>query len=152
MTLDEMKEKARKRVEADNPGSTAFQAGKFYENLMEGTLITVTFLTSAGKEDSNLVHFGKNEMRVYRWHSDVLNAVARSKEPIWFFRLLETAGIGGVIAFIVVVVFSIFMCIVAAIATPADRASVLEVVKLSFTLILGYFFGSKTAGRDGKSG
>jgi hypothetical protein len=147
MTLDELKDKARAKVETDNPGNTNFKAGKVLENILDGTLISVTFQTSAGKEDSNHVLFNKNnEMRTYRWHGDVLNAVAGAKERVWFFRFIELAGIGGVIAFGLIVIFAIFLCALA-FANPDLRPAVLEVVKLSFTTILGYFFGSQAAAR-----
>ena len=68
MTLDELKEKARTKVENDNPGNTNFKVSRVFENLLDGTLISVTFQNSAGKEDSNHVHFAKNEVRTYRWH------------------------------------------------------------------------------------
>lgn len=62
---------------------------RIFENIMHGTVVTVTFTTQTGKEDHNLVHFGPDEMRVYRWHSDVLAAVSGSRERIWFFRFIE---------------------------------------------------------------
>jgi hypothetical protein len=146
MSLDDLKEKARTRIETDNPGSTNFKVSRVYENLMDGVLITVTFQTNGGKEDSNHVHFGNNEVRVYRWHSDVLAAISSTRERVWFFRFIELAGIGGVIAFILVLIFSVLLCALAFL-NPNVNPSILEVVKLSFTVILGYFFGSQTAGR-----
>lgn len=146
MTLDDLKEKARARVEADNPESSSFKINKVYENLMDGTLISVSFQTSAGKEDFNHVHFGRNEIRTFRWHSDVLNAIASTRERIWFFRFIELAGIGGVIAFILVLIFSILLCVLA-FSSSNVNPSILEVVKLSFTVILGYFFGSQAAAK-----
>jgi len=147
MTLDEMKEKARARVESDNPGNTKFKVSKVYENLMDGTLITISFVDTSGKEDSNHVHFGRNETRVYRWHSDALNAVANYKERVWFFRFLEFAGVGGLIAFVLILIFSVLLCVLALSNTNVNP-SIVEVVKLSFTIILGYFFGSQTSGRS----
>ena len=147
MTLDELKEKARAKVENDNPGNTNFKVSKVFENLMDGTLISVSFQTSTGKEDSNHVHFGRmNEVRTYRWHGDVLNAIASTRERVWFFRFIELAGIGGVIAFILVLIFSVLLCALA-FSNPNVNPSILEVVKLSFTIILGYFFGSQTAAK-----
>src|SRR4029077_14943009 len=143
MTLEEIKDKAVARVEADNPGNTSFKAAKVYEHLMDGTLVTVTFQNGSGKEDSNHVHFGKDDNRVYRWHSDVLNTVANYKERLWFFRFLEMVGIGGVITFILVILFSLLLCVIGLI--PNANAAILDVVKLSFTIILGYFFGQTTA-------
>ena len=143
MTLEEMKGKAVGRVEADNPDKKGFRVNKVYERLMDGTLITVSFQDSSGKEDSNHVHFGKDDNRVYRWHSDVLNTVANYKERLWFFRFLEMVGIGGVIAFMLVIIFSVLLCVLAFI--PNANAAILDVVKLSFTIILGYFFGQTTA-------
>ncbi len=46
-----------------------------------------------------------------------------------------------VIALILVVVFSVLLCVLAFTDTQANP-SVVEVVKASFTLILGFFFGS----------
>jgi hypothetical protein len=139
MTLEEFKHRALAKVEEDNPGNTGFRVSKVYEHIMDGTLITVTFQTSQGKEDSNHVHFGRDEVRVYRWHSDALSAVANYKERVWFFRFLETAGIGGVIAFILVIVFSVLLCVLA--FSPTVNASIVDIVKLAFTIILGFFFG-----------
>jgi hypothetical protein len=143
MSLDEIKEKAVERVQADNPASTGFKAGRIYEQMMDGTLVTVTFQSAPGKEDSNHVHFGKDEVRVYRWHSDVLAAVANYKERNWFFRFLELVGIGGLIAFILVLVFSVLLCILSFSSTA--NTSILEIVKWSFSIILGYFFGQTAA-------
>jgi hypothetical protein len=145
MTIEEMKEKARTRVEQNNPGSNEFKPTRIFENIMNGTLVTVTFMTQAGKEDSNHVHFGPDEMRVYRWHGDVLADVSGSRERVWFFRFIELAGIGGVIAFVLVIAFSIMLCVLAFV--PSTNSTVLEVIKASFTLILGFFFGSQSAGK-----
>ena len=136
-----MKEKAIARVETDNSGNTNFKVSKVYENLMDGTLITVSFRDDSGKEDFNHVHFGRNENRIYRWHNDVLNAVSNYKERVWFFRFLEFAGMGGLIAFILVQIFSLLLCVLAFFNTNVNP-SIVEVVKLSFTIILGYFFGN----------
>src|SRR6185436_4186291 len=100
MTLDEMKQQERIRVEADNPTGADFQVTRVWENILDGTLISVTFKATSGKEDSNHVHFARGgETRVYRWHSDIIQAVSGSRERIWFFRFIELAGVGGVIAF-----------------------------------------------------
>jgi hypothetical protein len=144
MTLEEMKDKAIAKVTTDNPGCTGYRVTRVYENLMDGTLITVSFTPSGGgKDDSNHVHFGKDDMRVYRWHSDVLSAVANYKEKSPFFRLLGLAGISGVIALMLLFIFSILLAVLAFKENPAN-ASVVDVIKLSFTLILGYFFGQST--------
>jgi hypothetical protein len=146
MTLDEMKEKALTKVEADNPGKTDFRVSRVYENLMDGTLITVSFRDSSGKEDANHVHFVRNETRVHRWHSDVLIAVSNYKERGWFFRFLDVAGISGLIALMLVVIFS-GLLYAFAILKPDVITNIVEVVKLSFTLILGFFFGSQVPGK-----
>lgn len=106
----------------------------------------MTFTTQTGKEDHNLVHFGPDEMRVYRWHSDVLAAVSGSRERIWFFRFIELAGIFGVIAFFLVLAFFILLCVLAFV--PTANSTVLEVVKLSFTIILGFFFWKPECGYE----
>lgn len=144
MTLDEMKEEAKQRVKEQCPTGTDFTVKKVYENLMDGTLISVDFQKPNDEGDSTAhIHFGSDETRFYRWHSDVLNAVANHKERSTFFRLLSLAGIGGVIALILVVVFSILLCVLAFTSAPANP-TIVEVVKLSFTIILGFFFGSQT--------
>lgn len=144
MQLDELRKKAEERVASDNPDGKEFRVQKVYENILDGTIISVSFKTPEGKEDANHVHFGPNEVRVYRWHSDVLNAVSGTKERVWFFRFIELAGIGGVIAFVLVLIFSVLLCVLAFVRTPVND-TILEVVKLSFTIILGYFFGSQSA-------
>jgi hypothetical protein len=146
MTLEEMKFKAVDIVTADNPGCGGFKVTKVYERLMDGTLITVSFVPSAGaKDDSNHVHFGKDDVRTYRWHSNALDAVANYKERSRFFRLVELSGIGGVIALMLVFVFSILLGFLAfRNSTDPVNTSIVDVIKLSFTLILGYFFGQST--------
>lgn len=146
MTLDEMKEKAIKRAQNDNPDGSNFRLQRVFENIMDGTIVSIAFDTPNKKDDSNHIHFGPNEVRVYRWHSDVIAAVAGARERIFFFRFIELAGVGGVIAFFLILIFSILLCVLAFTPSQVD-ATVLEVVKLSFTVILGYFFGSQTAGK-----
>ena len=129
-----------------NPGNKNFKVGRILDNILDGTLVTVTFKTDAGKEESNHVHLGKDEVRIYRWHSDVLAAVAGSREKLWFFGFLEFAGVGGLIAFTLVMIFAIFLCVLT-FYNPEDRKDILDVVKLSFTTILGYCFGSQGASK-----
>jgi hypothetical protein len=145
MTLDEMKEKARERVQNDNPEGKDFKATKIYENVLGGTVVTVAF-SVAGKEESNHVLVGPEGLRIYRWHSDIIQAVSASRERIWFFRFIELAGIGGFIACVLVLVFSALLCVLA-FRSPDSNSTILELVKLSFTLILGFFFGSQSAGK-----
>ena len=146
---DTMIEKAIGKVEADNPDATDIKLSRLYENLMDGTLITVAFKDKTGKEDFNHVHFGKDEMRVYRWHSEVLTAVSNYKERNLFFRFLDVAGMGGLIAFTLIIIFSIFL-IVLALSRQDVVPSIVEVVKLSFTTILGFFFGSQAPVKRGR--
>jgi hypothetical protein len=143
MTRDEMTAKAVERVSADNPQGTNFKAYKVYESILDGTLVTVNFEQPARKDDSNQVHFGREGIRVFRWHSEVIDAISKAKERNPFFRLIELVGIGGVIAFILVLIFSILLCGLA--IGNQNSATILEVVKMSFTIILGYFFGSQAA-------
>ena len=138
MTVEELKDEAVQRVAEDNPNFRDFKISKVYENIMDGTLVTVSFHTGA-KEDSNHVHFGKNDVRVYRWFSDVLTAIGNYKERLWIFRFLEMVGIGGLIAFMLILIFSVLLCVLA--FSSSVNQSIVDVVKLSFTIILGYFFG-----------
>jgi hypothetical protein len=146
LTLEEMEEEAVAKVEKDNQGSNQFRTRTF-ENILNGTLVEVILITQKGEKAKNLVHFdpARPDRRVYKWASDVLWAVSWSRERVWFFRFIELAGIGGVIAFFLVLVFSILLCVLAFV--PAANSTVLEVVKLSFTVILGFFFGSQSAGK-----
>jgi hypothetical protein len=50
---------------------------------------------------------------------------------------------------LLVLVFSVLLCVLAFISP--DNSTILEVVKLSFTIILGFFFGSQTAGQKTSS-
>ena len=143
LTHDEMKTEALKRVTANNPGMTP-TSSRVFENIMDGAVVGVFFKTKEGKEDSNCVYFGRDEVRDYRWFSDVIQAVSGARERNWLFRLIGLVGIGGVIALFLVLAFSILLSILAFV--PHD-STVLEVVKLSFTLILGFFFGSQTANK-----
>jgi hypothetical protein len=145
MTLDEMKKTAIERVTKENLGYTDFKVKNVYENVMDGTVIQVRFEDTSRKEDSNHVHFGRDETRVYRWAGEVLQAVGNYRERNWFFRLLEMAGIGGVLALLLIVIFSALLCVLA--FSPTPNASVIEVVKLSFSIILGYFFGQASGKR-----
>jgi hypothetical protein len=145
MNIDEMKKEAIARVMGDNPGKTDFEFSRSYDNLMDGTLITVSFRDSSGKQDFSHVHFGKDATRVYRWHNEVLNAVANYKERRWFFRFLEFAGMGGLIAFMLVLIFSVLLCVLA--FNTNVNPSIVDVVKHSFTIILGYFFGSQASSK-----
>src|SRR5229473_3044598 len=139
----DMGENAKKLVMENYPKMKSVET-KVYDDFMDGTLITVSFLDSAQKKDSNHVHFDRDGTpRVYRWHSEVMSAVSHYKERIWFFRFLEFAGMGGFIAVILIVVFSGLLAGLA-ISNPTN-ASIVEIVKLSFTTILGYFFGSQSA-------
>ena len=142
MTLDEIKTQAVEKIETDNPDATDVKVYKTYEHVMDGTLVSVSY-KHGGKEDYNHVHFGRDGTKVYRYNTDVFNAVANYTERSWFFRFLQLAGIGGVIAFILVVAFSGLLFVLAFV--PTTNPSVVEVVKLSFSVILGYFFGQTTA-------
>ncbi len=143
MTLDEMKKDAATRVQSDYSDGENFTIHQCYEGLMDGTLISVKFnKVGSQKEEFAHVHFSKKGERYFRWHSDVLVAVSNHKERSFFFRLLEFAGIGGFIALVLTIIFAILICAIAFSEKEANP-SVIEVVKLSFTIILGFFFGSQ---------
>jgi hypothetical protein len=149
MTLDEMKDKAKALVEANNPDKTNFHVSKVYENVMDGTLMTISFSDAGNSSDHNHILFTDDGLtRSYRWHSDVLNAVSNYKERNWFFRFLEFGGMGGLIALILVIVFSLLLVVLA--LKSNSNPNIVEVVKLSFTTILGFFFGSQSQARGKK--
>ena len=150
MTREEMEKKALALVADANRESKGFEVGKVLDNIMDGTLVTVDFKTETGKKDHNLVHFGPDEeVRRYRYHSHVAAAVSMSREPRWFFRFIELAGVGGVLAFFLLVPFTILLCVLVLFpaANPTDP-TVLEVVKVSFTSILGFFFEARARVRN----
>ena len=147
MTLDEMRAAALARVKQDNPSCTDFTTEKTYENVMDGTVYAIAFKKPDGTKDTNHVYFRGKEERVLRWHSDVIAAVAAYRERNWFFRFIELAGIHGVIACILLLIFSLLLFALAILNWTSSNATILEIVKLSFTLILGYFFGSQSASR-----
>lgn len=118
---------------------------KVYPNILDGTLIRVTYWDKANKEHINHVLFDKNnEPKFYRYNSEILSDLSHHKERSWFFRFLQFAGVGGLIALILVLIFSVLIFVLAFSGKPADP-SITEVVKLSFTTILGFFFGQSTS-------
>jgi hypothetical protein len=146
MTREEMQEQAKAEVQSANPDSSGLRVSKIYENVLDGTLVTVAFKNKLGNEELSHVHFGRKGPKFYRYHSDVLSDVSHHKERIWFFRFLEFAGMGGLIAFTLVLIFSALLCVLA-FNSKDGSSSIIEVVKLSFTTILGFFFGSQASGR-----
>ncbi len=94
MNRDDMLKAAVKRVEADNLGATGFKATKTYDQILDGTIVSVNFMMN-DKEESNHVHFDHaDQMKVFRWHGDIIQAVAGYRERNFFFRFIELAGIG----------------------------------------------------------
>ncbi len=142
----EMKRKVLEEVRAANPGSKDHTISNIYENFLGGTLIAVTFKMNDGKDATNHVLLATDTVTVYRVFHDVCSAVSSYKERRWFFRLLEFAGMGGVIGLTLVIIFSILLSILALWGKDANP-SLIEIVKISFTMILGYFFGSQTTKR-----
>src|SRR5215471_11545756 len=121
---DEMKKKAEARVKEDQEGSCFKAADPILKNIMDGTLVTVTFKTHAGKDAYSLVHFDRrNEMTIYKWRSQVLAAVSSSRERAWFFRFIQLADVSGVIAFFLILAFSILLFVLAFV--PTANATVL---------------------------
>jgi hypothetical protein len=121
MTLDDMKEKAIAITKDNNPDKNNFEINNVYENFMDGALISIAFtkdLTvnkdAPGNKDFNHIYFASDgTVRRYRWHNEVLTAVDNYKERIWFFRFLEFAGMGGLIAVILIIVFSLLLVVLA---------------------------------------
>ena len=146
MTHDEMKEKAIARIQEDNPDCKDFKASRTFENIMDATVISVAFKMPTGKEESNHAWFRGNEIRTYRWHSDILSAVSGTKERQWFFRLIQLAGVNGVIALVLILIFSALLGTLL-LAHPETYQTILELVKVSFSVILGYLFGSQASGK-----
>lgn len=148
MKAEEIKieKRALDEVKAANPGSTHHAVANMYPNFLGGTLVAVDFTMPGGGKATNHVHIVDGKFVVYRVFHDVCNAVSDYRERRWFFRLLEFAGVGGVIALFLIVVFSILLSVIALWGVKADQ-TVVEIVKLSFTTVLGYFFGSQASKR-----
>src|SRR5712691_1613765 len=132
MITEELKTIAVETVERDNPEGKGFKIYRAYDNVMDGTLITVTFHDAKDHTEYYHVQLDRGGSPTsYRYNNDVFNAVSNYKERIWFFRFLEFAGMGGLIAVILVIVFSLLLCVLAFSSTA--NASIVEVVNLSFT-------------------
>ena len=143
MTQDEMKQKAISTVQSDFKDIEDANVSKVYENLLGGTLMTVTYKDKGNREMSHVL-FYKGAVRVYRYHSDVLTDISYSKERNSFFRFIEFTGIGGLVALILILIFSVLLYGLAFSSRPVDD-TIVELVKTSFTTILGFFFGSQVA-------
>ena len=139
--IDEMKKEAIQRVEENNPNCSDPKIDNVYTHIMDGTLISVAFKSSSGNQVLNHVYFGK-ETWTYQDYKEVLTEISGTKEG-WLFRFVEVAGIGGLIAFLLILIFSVLLFVL--IFYDKADTSIIDVVKLSFTTILGYFFGSHTS-------
>jgi len=146
MTQDEMKQAALRQVKDTYPDVTETETKQVYPNFLDGTLVAVSYKNKEGTQWS-YVHFGGGEPIFYRYNSEVMAKVANYKESSWFFRFLEFAGIGGLIAFTLVLIFSLLLGALAIMSKPdsATHSTIVEVIKLSFTIILGYFFGQASS-------
>jgi hypothetical protein len=143
MTTKELEKIAVNEVLAANPGSTDWEAKNTYENVMDGVLIEVQFTTKEGFRPAiNHVHIRQGRMEVFRSFHEVCAAVAAHRDKSFFFRLLGFTGVGGLIALTLIGVFSILLSVIA-LTNSTPNEGVIEVIKLSFALILGYFFGSQ---------
>jgi hypothetical protein len=146
MAIDEMKERAISEVQSTVPNIQGAAVLRVYENVLDGTLVTVGYKDEKGNKDMNHVLFDKDSTgrpKFYRYHSDVLIDVSHYKERSWFFRFIQFTGVGGLIALILILIFSGLLCVLAFFAET--RPATVEVAKLSLTTILGFFFGSQTS-------
>ncbi len=145
MNEQELGKRAEELVKEKNELSIkGVHAGKTYRDFLGGVLVDVTFQDKNGKESINHVYFPENngEPIVKITFSEVCEIVSRHREQSLFFRFLEFAGIGGLIALVLTGIFAILLFILAVWIHAVDPA-ILEIIKMSFTLILGYFFGSQ---------
>ena len=148
MTTKELEKLAVTEVLTANPGGDGYAAINTYSNVMDGALVEVQFVTREGVRAINHVYFGKKEVGVFRSFHEVCAAMANHKESSFFFRLLSSTGVGGLIALILIGVFSVLLSVLA-MTNSTPNQSVIEVIKLSFAIILGYFFGSQRNRSDG---
>jgi len=144
MNIENMKKNAVKKVEEKNLESRDFRSAEVYENFLGGTLIDVEFKDREGHEALNHVYFeNEKEPEVYRRFEGICKAVCNYKERRLFFRFLELVGIGGLIVLALTIIFSILLSVLA-IWGKDTNPSIIKIVEVSFTLILGYFFGSQS--------
>lgn len=141
-----LEKEAIEAVRVTNPHGTGHHIVNAYSNIMDGTLIEVQFTTAEGVAAINHVLLRRGAHEVYRTFHEACLALASHKERSFFFRLLNAIGVGGLIALILIIVFSILLCFLA-LTNGTPNQSIIEVIKLSFAIILGYFFGSQK-GRD----
>jgi hypothetical protein len=141
MTEEDWKDQALYRIPA-SLNITDLRGGHVYHAFLDGVLVTVTYNDEdkQSKPTWSYVHFRDSESRFYLTSSEVLNTVDTYKERIWFFRFLEFAGTGGFIASMLILIFSVLLCLLA-LTTSEAKTQIVDVVKVSFTIILGYFFG-----------
>ena len=66
MTLDTLKENAKNTAKKYLSDGKDFTVKKVVENLMDGTLITVSFKSSSGSGETCHIHFGRDGTRFYR--------------------------------------------------------------------------------------
>lgn len=139
MEQEAIKEVANRDEDVQNPVT------KIFPNILDGTLVRVTYKDSDNNEHIRSVHFDDHDTpKFYRHNSEILSDLSHHKERSWFFRFLQFSGIGGLIALILILVFSALLCVLAFSGRTADP-SIAEVIKLSFTTILGFFFGQSTS-------
>jgi hypothetical protein len=118
---------------------------------MGGTLVTINFTNPNLKFDTDYVYFGRDgKINFYRWPAELCQAIATTRERSFFFHFIELAGVNGVIACFLVVLFALLLCVLAFVRWEINP-TILEVVKFSFTLILGFFFGSQTTSQKSSS-
>ncbi len=144
--LGEMQKEAVTLVQRWNPGCRNAVSGDSYNNFLGGMLIDVEFMTIMEQPAINHVHFVNGRVRIYTKFGDVCEAVINF-QPNWFFRFLDFAGVGGAIASFLMIIFGVLLCILAVGVRDAN-SSILDIVKLCFVIILGYFFGSQTRRGD----
>ena len=136
-----LSEQAIARVRAANADGKDFTVHNIYRHILDGPLVEVGFMSPKGWA-INHVRFGKQD-EIYRAFNEVCRAIDMHKERSFFFRLLTFTGVGGLIALFLISVFSVLFCILA-LSDTAPNSSVVEVIKLSFAIILGFYFGSQS--------
>jgi hypothetical protein len=143
MTQEDWQAEALRRVADANPDITDPYPDRVYDNFLDGILVTVVYKDKKqeNKQVWSYIHFRDSETRFYRNSSEVLFTVNSYRERIWFFRFLEFVGTGGFIAFLLILMFSVILCILAFSKAAPENDKIVDVIRVSFTIILGYFFG-----------
>ena len=137
-------QRALEATKRRNENHSDFVVGSVVPRYLDGTLYIVLFKDSGGIgfENYAFVPDATGEVEVYRNSSQLAHAVStRTRTHSLAEKLLNVGGISGIIA----IGITATICYMA-IASKGDL-KVPDILSSALTLILGFYFGSKTHGK-----